>query len=48
MIPRRAALLAALPLAAQAQQAWPARPISMIAPLAAGSSVDTGRRGPSA
>jgi tripartite-type tricarboxylate transporter receptor subunit TctC len=40
MIPRRAALLAALPLAAQAQQAWPARPISMIAPLAAGSSVD--------
>jgi len=42
---RRAALLGALPLAtlpltAQAQPAWPARPISMIAPLAAGSSVD--------
>ncbi len=38
---RRATLLAALPLAAQAQaQTWPTRPITMVAPLAAGSSVD--------
>jgi tripartite-type tricarboxylate transporter receptor subunit TctC len=36
---RRAAILAALPLAAGAQS-WPNRPITMIAPLAAGSSVD--------
>lgn len=40
---RRAALAAglALPAAARAQApAWPARPITMVAPLAAGSSVD--------
>lgn len=39
---RRAALAAALtlPAAGARAQAWPARPISMIAPLAAGSSVD--------
>ncbi len=37
---RRAALLAALPLAALAQPAWPNRAITMVAPLAAGSSVD--------
>ena len=36
---RRAALLAAWPFAAGAQS-WPTRPIAMIAPLAAGSSVD--------
>jgi len=39
---RRAALAAALlaPTAAGAQAAWPTRPITLVAPLAAGSSVD--------
>jgi tripartite-type tricarboxylate transporter receptor subunit TctC len=39
---RRAALAAALlaPAAARAQAAWPTRPITLVAPLAAGSSVD--------
>jgi tripartite-type tricarboxylate transporter receptor subunit TctC len=39
---RRAALAAslAIPAAVHAQPAWPARPIALIAPLAAGSSVD--------
>ncbi len=39
---RRAALAAglALPAAAARAQAWPTRPITMVAPLAAGSSVD--------
>jgi tripartite-type tricarboxylate transporter receptor subunit TctC len=39
---RRAALAAslALPAAARAQSGWPARPLLMVAPLAAGSTVD--------
>ena len=39
---RRAALAAglALPAAGARAQAWPTRPITMVAPLAAGSSVD--------
>jgi tripartite-type tricarboxylate transporter receptor subunit TctC len=31
---------ALLPRGARAQQPWPSRPITMVAPLAAGSSVD--------